>query len=149
MSRSYWPLKLEKDIDPNKIKNGERHRKSKHSKFHEEVSDLLQDACLRDSFIVEGKDRISSLMNKKDGSFKTKNGHEIYFFTRIIDKEQQKTRFFVKNIAERIPDGEWPWGSPRWEIKNFEECPCQDCRTKAKAGFTTKLVNCKKWHLND
>ena len=76
MSRSYWPLKLEKDIDPNKIKNGERHRKSKHSKFHEEVSDLLQDACLRDSFIVEGKDRISSLMNKKDGSFKTKNALE-------------------------------------------------------------------------
>ena len=130
-------LKLEKDVS--RTQNS-RQRKSKHSEFHDEVSKLLQDACLRDSFVVEGKGRIASLMNKKNGSFKTKNGHVIYFSTQTVDKRKSLTRFFVKNIAEKLPNGEWPWGSPRWDIKNFKECPCQDCITQTKSELQTELV---------
>ena len=141
-------LKLEKDVS--RTQNS-RQRKSKHSEFHDEVSKLLQDACLRDSFVVEGKDRIASLINKKNGSFKTKNGHVIYFSTQTVEKANYKnkskrlTRFFVKNIAEKLPDGEWPWGSTRWDIKNFKECPCQDCRTQAEIK-EYKKANYKKYN---
>ena len=120
-------LKLEKDV---KRTQNSRHRKSKHSEFHDEVSKLLEDACLRDSFVVEGKERIASLMNKKHGSFKTKNNHHIYFSTQTVDKWKHLTRFFVKNISEMLPDGEYPWGSPRWEKKDFKECPCKDCKNE-------------------
>ena len=58
-------LKLEKDINPSVYRNNKRHRPSVHSEFHEEVSDLLHDACLRNSFLVEGKDRIASLLKLK------------------------------------------------------------------------------------
>ena len=119
-------LTLEKDIS--RTQNS-RHRKSKHSKFHDEVSKLLQDACLRDSFVVEGKERIASLMNKKHGSFKTKNDHEIYFTTQTVDKWKRLTRFFVKSIYEVIKDENSYGGVKR---RKFEKCPCNDCSSGAK-----------------
>tara|TARA_R100001244_G_scaffold124209_1_gene93998 strand:- start:681 stop:1046 length:366 start_codon:yes stop_codon:yes gene_type:complete len=117
-------LKLEKDINSSKYKNNKRHRASKHSEFHEEVSDLLQDACLKDSFVVEGREKISSLMNKKHGSFKTENDHMIYFFTRTVDKEKELTRFFIKGLSERIEDENALWG---YRMQGIKECPCKDC----------------------
>lgn len=119
-------LKLEKDINPSVYRNNKRHRPSVHSEFHEEVSDLLHDACLRNSFLVEGKDRIASLLNKKHGSFKTKNGHLIYFFSRTVDKEKELARFFVKGLSQKVEDASKPWG---YRIEDLKECPCRECNS--------------------
>ena len=122
-------LKLEKDIIPSKYQNKKRHRPSVHSEFHEEVSDLLHDACLRDSFLVQGKNRIASLLNKKRGSFKTKNGHLIYFFSTAVDKEKELARFFVQGLSEKVEDASSPLG---YRIEDLKECPCKDCNSGAE-----------------